>query len=66
MVNEDARDFVAGSSSPAAPSRSSRTVARTARRCWLECHLLVSLDITPGECRRVEPGGTRCRPQSSR
>ncbi len=30
---EDARDFVAGSSSPAAPSRSSRTVPRTARRC---------------------------------
>ncbi|MCE5298621.1 MAG: hypothetical protein LLF84_06735 [Methanoregulaceae archaeon] len=28
----DARDFVAGSSSPAAPSRSSRTVPRTARR----------------------------------
>ncbi|HNW79929.1 MAG TPA: hypothetical protein PKJ91_00440 [Methanoregulaceae archaeon] len=32
---EDARDFVAGSSSPAAPSRSSRTVARTARRCCM-------------------------------
>ena len=30
---EDARDFVAGSSSPAASTRSSRTVPRTARRC---------------------------------
>jgi len=34
VANDDARDFVAGSSSPAAPSRSSRTVSRTARR-WL-------------------------------
>ncbi|HNL85820.1 MAG TPA: hypothetical protein PKH71_01545 [Methanoregulaceae archaeon] len=33
---EDARDFVAGSSSPAAPSRSSRTIARTARRCCMK------------------------------
>jgi hypothetical protein len=33
VVNEDARDLVAGSSSPAAPSRSSRTATRTARCC---------------------------------
>ena len=32
----DARDFVAGSSSPAASSHSSRTVARTARRCCMK------------------------------
>ena len=34
--HDDARDFVAGSSSPAAPSRFSRTVARTARRCCMK------------------------------
>ncbi|HQA79615.1 MAG TPA: hypothetical protein PLV96_02325 [Methanoregulaceae archaeon] len=61
--HEDARDFVASSSSPAAWTRSSRTAARTARRyCWdpsLMFHSRVS-------ARRVEPGGTRCRPRSSR
>ncbi len=43
----DARDFVAGSSSPAAPSRSSRTAARTARRWWLG---ILPPAPFPGEC----------------
>jgi len=43
----DASDFVAGSSSPAAPSRSSQTVSRNARR-WLLGNLRPAL--SPGEC----------------
>ena len=45
--DSDARDFVTGSSSPAALSRSSQTVTRTARRCWLG---LLPHAYSPGEC----------------
>jgi len=59
----DARDFVAGSSSPAAPSRSSQTIARTARRCCWDPTLMFHPRVS---ARRVEQGGMRYRPWSSR